>query len=115
MNTSHRKRFVVCTVLLASYFDQVHYVRAWAALVQLRERDVHSLMCAYSNSKVAMHRSKGRNSSRRKPFDATQIIEAYGSKRWGTYLITEAHLSQRFLYDEDGYYHCCSVIPFPSI
>ncbi|CAH9122801.1 unnamed protein product [Cuscuta epithymum] len=49
-----------------------------------------------------------------RPFDARTIYEQYGSEEWGEYLISEAHLSQRFAYDENGYYHCCASIPFPG-
>lgn len=48
-------------------------------------------------------------------FDATAIFKQFGSEPWGDYHIREAHLSQRFLYDENGYYHCCASIPFPKI
>ncbi|XP_052726966.1 uncharacterized protein LOC108333814 isoform X3 [Vigna angularis] len=47
-------------------------------------------------------------------FDARGIFEQYGSEDWGQYLIHEAHLSQRFSFDENGYYHCCASIPFPG-
>ncbi|KAL2332348.1 hypothetical protein Fmac_019929 [Flemingia macrophylla] len=47
------------------------------------------------------------------PFDARGIFKQYGSEDWGQYLIREAHLSQRFSFDENGYYHCCASIPFP--
>ncbi|KAJ4831721.1 hypothetical protein Tsubulata_038270 [Turnera subulata] len=47
-------------------------------------------------------------------FDAWRIFEQFGSEEWGEYLIREAHLSQRFVYDENGYYHCCASIPFPK-
>ncbi|XP_027926027.1 uncharacterized protein LOC114183272 isoform X6 [Vigna unguiculata] len=46
-------------------------------------------------------------------FDARGIFKQYGSEDWGQYLIHEAHLSQRFSFDENGYYHCCASIPFP--
>lgn len=46
-------------------------------------------------------------------FDARSIVDRYGSEEWGVYLIHEAHLSQRFVYDGNGYYHCCASIPFP--
>ncbi|XP_021749971.1 uncharacterized protein LOC110715678 isoform X2 [Chenopodium quinoa] len=48
-------------------------------------------------------------------FDATPIFEQFGSEAWGDYHIREAHLSQRFLYDDNDYYHCCASIPFPEI
>ncbi|KAG8643408.1 hypothetical protein MANES_11G036600v8 [Manihot esculenta] len=47
-------------------------------------------------------------------FDARGIFKQFGSEEWGEYLIREAHLSQRFVYDENGYYHCCASIPFPE-
>ncbi|BAT91625.1 uncharacterized protein HKW66_Vig0212850 [Vigna angularis] len=47
-------------------------------------------------------------------FDARGIFEQYGSEDWGQYLIHEAHLSQIFSFDENGYYHCCASIPFPG-
>ncbi|KAK7261789.1 hypothetical protein RIF29_28109 [Crotalaria pallida] len=47
-------------------------------------------------------------------FDARGIFKQYGSEEWGQYLIREAHLSQRFSFDENGYYHCCASIPFPE-
>ena len=47
-------------------------------------------------------------------FDARGIFKQYGSEDWGQYLIREAHLSQRFSFDENGYYHCCASIPFPE-
>ncbi|KAJ7963039.1 Activating signal cointegrator 1 complex subunit 1 [Quillaja saponaria] len=47
-------------------------------------------------------------------FDARGIFKQYGSQEWGDYLIREAHLSQRFVFDENGYYHCCAQIPFPE-
>lgn len=47
-------------------------------------------------------------------FDARSIFKQYGSEEWGEYVIREAHLSQRFVYDDNGYYHCCASIPFPE-
>lgn len=47
-------------------------------------------------------------------FDARDIFKQYGSEEWGEYIIREAHLSQRFLFDESGYYHCCASVPFPE-
>ncbi|KAK9690218.1 hypothetical protein RND81_09G112900 [Saponaria officinalis] len=47
-------------------------------------------------------------------FDATGIFKQFGSEEWGEYHIREAHLSQRSVYDDNGYYHCCASIPFPD-
>ncbi|KAJ3701004.1 hypothetical protein LUZ61_004709 [Rhynchospora tenuis] len=47
-------------------------------------------------------------------FDARKIFDEYGSEEWGEYPIQEIHLSQRFKFDESGYYHCCSSIALPD-
>ncbi|XP_042486878.1 uncharacterized protein LOC122067097 isoform X1 [Macadamia integrifolia] len=47
-------------------------------------------------------------------FDAQGIVRQHGSEEWGEYLIREAHLSQRFVVDDNGYYHCCASMPFPE-
>ncbi|KAK7255462.1 hypothetical protein RIF29_28872 [Crotalaria pallida] len=47
-------------------------------------------------------------------FDARGIFKQYGSEEWGQYLIRDAHFSQRFSFDENGFYHCCASIPFPK-
>ncbi|MBA0767402.1 hypothetical protein Gotri_016288, partial [Gossypium trilobum] len=46
---------------------------------------------------VRVRGKKGRFSS----FNARAIFEHFGSEEWGEYLIREAHLSQRFKYDEN--------------
>ncbi|KAG0604245.1 hypothetical protein M758_10G156200 [Ceratodon purpureus] len=56
----------------------------------------------------------GKRYTKRMPFDATEIVAKYDQYVWGEYNVSEAHLSQRFVYDENGYYHCCSSIPFPE-
>ncbi|KAG5523453.1 hypothetical protein RHGRI_035313 [Rhododendron griersonianum] len=61
----------------------------------------------------ARHRKRGRWTKKLDSFDARAIFKQFGSEEWGDYLIREAHLSQRFVYDENGYYHCCASIPFP--
>lgn len=47
-------------------------------------------------------------------FDARRVFDEYGSEEWGEYPISEIHLSQRFKFDESGYYHCCSSITLPA-
>ncbi|RHN40084.1 putative protein kinase A anchor protein, nuclear localization signal [Medicago truncatula] len=49
-----------------------------------------------------------------KNIQARNIFKQYGSEDWGEYLIREAHLSKRFSFHENGYYHCCASIPFPE-
>ncbi|XP_075492316.1 uncharacterized protein LOC142530382 isoform X5 [Primulina tabacum] len=62
----------------------------------------------------ARHRKSNKNTWKPDSFDARIIFDRYGSEEWGEYPIREAHLSQRFVYDENGYYHCCASIPFPE-
>ncbi|XP_042021977.1 uncharacterized protein LOC121769288 isoform X4 [Salvia splendens] len=62
----------------------------------------------------ARHRKRKTRSARVDPFDARGIFDLYGNEEWGEYCISEAHLSQRFAFDENGYYHCCASIPFPE-
>ncbi|XP_073310067.1 uncharacterized protein [Primulina huaijiensis] len=62
----------------------------------------------------ARHRKRNKNTRKPDSFDARVIFDHYGSEEWGEYPIREAHLSQRFVYDENGYYHCCASIPFPE-
>ncbi|KAL3378709.1 hypothetical protein AABB24_004567 [Solanum stoloniferum] len=58
--------------------------------------------------------SKSKTSGKTEPFDARTIFAQYGSEEWGECYIREAHLSQRFVYDGNGYFHCCASIPFPE-
>lgn len=53
------------------------------------------------------------NAGHRRTFDARGILEKYGSEKWGEYPIPQVHLSKRFEYDANGYYHCCASIPLP--
>ncbi|XP_058192511.1 uncharacterized protein LOC131309859 isoform X3 [Rhododendron vialii] len=62
----------------------------------------------------ARHRKWGRGTKKLDSFDARAIFKQFGSEEWGDYLIREAHLSQRFVFDESGYYRCCASIPFPE-
>ncbi|KZV54668.1 activating signal cointegrator 1 complex subunit 1-like [Dorcoceras hygrometricum] len=62
----------------------------------------------------ARHRERNKNTWNLESFDARGIFHRYGSEEWGEYPICEAHLSQRSVYDENGYYHCCASIPFPD-
>ncbi|XP_042486880.1 activating signal cointegrator 1 complex subunit 1-like [Macadamia integrifolia] len=62
----------------------------------------------------ARHRKRKTRTKRSDSFDARGIVRQHGSEEWGEYLIREAHLSQRFVFDDNGYYHCCASIPFPE-
>ncbi|CAM6110479.1 unnamed protein product [Calypogeia fissa] len=78
------------------------------------ERDVGQSLTLHLTLMNTTHRKKKKNewSSKRVPFDAREILAKYGSWNWGEYPVLEAHLSQRFVYDESGYYHCVSAFPF---
>lgn len=54
------------------------------------------------------------NKKKMETFDAREIHKQFGNEDWGEYLIQEAHLSQRFVFDQNGYYRCCGSIPFPG-
>nr|CAD1843415.1 unnamed protein product [Ananas comosus var. bracteatus] len=60
------------------------------------------------------HRKRSKRNRRNDSFDARHVFKVYGSKEWGEYLIREVNLSQRFKFDESGYYHCCSSISLPE-
>ncbi|XP_062087537.1 uncharacterized protein LOC133794337 [Humulus lupulus] len=47
-------------------------------------------------------------------FDGQSIFKQFGSEEWGEYVIREAHLSQRGKFDDNGYFHCCTSMPFPE-
>lgn len=69
-----------------------------------------SIVTRHAEYKIFRKQRRKRNDS----FDARGIFKQFRSEEWGEYLIREAHLSQRFVFDENGYYHCCSSIPFPE-
>ncbi|CAN6456612.1 unnamed protein product [Victoria cruziana] len=84
--------------------------------------DQAGLVIEKDNKKLKLHATvmnvrhrKGKKSRKHDSFDARSIMKQYGSEDWGEYLIREAHLSQRFAYDDNGYYRCCTSIPFPDI
>ncbi|KAG1330413.1 hypothetical protein COCNU_02G003810 [Cocos nucifera] len=56
--------------------------------------------------------TKRKRTRRHDFFDARHIFKVHGSKDWGEYHIQEVHLSERFKFDESGYYHCCALIPY---
>ncbi|KAG8483374.1 hypothetical protein CXB51_023192 [Gossypium anomalum] len=77
------------------------------------DKDAKSELKLHATMMNARHRKRGKK-GRFSSFNARAIFEHFGSEEWGEYLIREAHLSQRFKYDENGYYHCCASIPFPE-
>ncbi|XWS11953.1 hypothetical protein CRYUN_Cryun37aG0049200 [Craigia yunnanensis] len=79
------------------------------------EKDARHELRLHATVMNARHRKRrGRKNVQFDSFDARGIFKQFGSEEWGEYLICEAHLSQRFKFDENGYYHCCASIPFPE-
>ncbi|KAG5619113.1 hypothetical protein H5410_018937 [Solanum commersonii] len=78
------------------------------------ENDLNQKLKLHATTMNARHRKSKKGSKKVDSFDARKIFGQYGSEDWGEYLIPEAHLSQRFVFDDDGYYHCCASIPFPE-
>ncbi|WOG89318.1 hypothetical protein DCAR_0208556 [Daucus carota subsp. sativus] len=78
------------------------------------EKDARQKLKLHATVMNASHRKRNKYSRRADTFDARGIVEQFGSEEWGEYLIREAHLSRRFVYDENGYYQCRVSIPFPE-
>ncbi|KAL3840873.1 hypothetical protein ACJIZ3_025464 [Penstemon smallii] len=78
------------------------------------EKDVQQKLKLHATLMNARHRKRKKGTRMVDSFDARGIFDLYGSEEWGEYPIQEAHLSQRFMFDENGYYHCCTSIPFPE-
>ncbi|MCD7453416.1 hypothetical protein HAX54_020832 [Datura stramonium] len=78
------------------------------------ENDSNQKLKLHATIMNARHRKSKKRSKKAASFDARTIFGQYGSEEWGEYLIREAHLSQRFVFDDNGYYHCCASIPFPE-
>ncbi|KAG9157119.1 hypothetical protein Leryth_022834 [Lithospermum erythrorhizon] len=78
------------------------------------QKDERQKLLLHATIMNARHRKRKNRTRNVDSFDARGIMEQYGSEEWGEYLIREAHLSQRFVYDERGYYRCCASIPFPE-
>ncbi|GLT53345.1 hypothetical protein SLA2020_266230 [Shorea laevis] len=93
-----------CQVIIEAYVE--------AGLVL--EKDANHKLKLHATVMNARHRKRGKWTRNVDSFDARGIFKQYGSEEWGQYLIGEAHLSQRFAFDENGYYHCCASIQFPE-
>ncbi|XP_010254030.1 PREDICTED: uncharacterized protein LOC104595133 isoform X1 [Nelumbo nucifera] len=78
------------------------------------EKDARQKLKLHATVMNARHRKRRKRRRKSDSFDARDIVKQFGSEEWGEYLIREAHLSQRFVYDDDGYYHCCAKIHFPE-
>ncbi|OVA08591.1 K Homology domain [Macleaya cordata] len=93
-----------CQVIIDAYVE--------AGLVL--EKDARQTLKLHATVMNARHRKRKIRTKRFDSFDARGIVKQYGSEEWGEYLIPEAHLSQRFFFDDSGYYHRCASIPFPE-
>ncbi|KAJ0074984.1 hypothetical protein Patl1_34219 [Pistacia atlantica] len=80
-------------------------------MVMMVDFSVHVLHATVMN---ARHRKSKSRTRKLDSFDARGIFKQYGSEEWREYIIPEAHLLQRFVFDESGHYHCCESIPFPE-
>nr|XP_043636955.1 uncharacterized protein LOC122607941 isoform X2 [Erigeron canadensis] len=78
------------------------------------EKDSKHALKLHATVMNARHRKRTMNTKKFDTFDARGIVEQYGSEEWGEYLIREVHLSQRFVFDKNGYYHCCASVPLPK-
>ncbi|XP_006338432.1 activating signal cointegrator 1 complex subunit 1-like isoform X4 [Solanum tuberosum] len=78
------------------------------------EKDANRGLLLHATLMNAGHSKSSKTSGKTEPFDARTIFAQYGSEEWGECYIREAHLSQRFVYDGNGYFHCCASIPFPE-
>ncbi|KAG8379979.1 hypothetical protein BUALT_Bualt07G0145900 [Buddleja alternifolia] len=78
------------------------------------ENDMQQKLKLHATLMNARHRKRKNRTRKVDSFDARGIFDQYGCEEWGEYRICEAHLSQRFVFDENGYYHCCASIPFPG-
>ncbi|KAL1199453.1 hypothetical protein V5N11_022981 [Cardamine amara subsp. amara] len=78
------------------------------------EKDAKQSLKLHATVMNARHRKRKDKRKKMETFDAREIYKQFGNEDWGEYLIREAHLSQRFVFDQNGYYHCCASIPFPE-
>ncbi|XP_062188947.1 uncharacterized protein LOC133892269 isoform X2 [Phragmites australis] len=78
------------------------------------ERDARHELKLHATIMNVRHRKSKKWNRWNDSFDARGIFRKYGKEEWGEYHIPEVHLSERFKFDESGYYHCCSSIPLPA-
>ncbi|CAE5967475.1 unnamed protein product [Arabidopsis arenosa] len=79
------------------------------------EKDAKQSLKLHVTVMNARHRKRRKNNKKKmETFDAREIHKQFGNEDWGEYLIREAHLSQRFVFDQNGFYRCCASLPFPG-
>ncbi|GAU10960.1 hypothetical protein TSUD_112540 [Trifolium subterraneum] len=101
-----------CLVYFRAYLEVIIDAYVEAGLVL--EKDAKQKLKLHATLMNSRHRKRTKGKKSVDYFDAQSIFKQYGSEDWGQYLIREAHLSKRFSFDENGYYHCCASIPFPE-
>lgn len=101
---SEDRLLLACQVIIDAYVE--------AGLVL--DKDRGQKLKLHATVMNARHKKRKKKTRKSDSFDARGIFKQYGSEEWGDYIIREAHLSQRFVFDENGYYHCCASIPFPE-
>ncbi|XBI63387.1 hypothetical protein VPH35_043820 [Triticum aestivum] len=79
------------------------------------ERDAKQELRLHATIMNVRHRKSKKSNRRNDSFDARAIFRQYGEQDWGEYPVPAVHLSQRFKFDEGGYYHCCCSIPLPEV
>ncbi|KAJ3694527.1 hypothetical protein LUZ60_010007 [Juncus effusus] len=77
------------------------------------EKDAKQSLKLHATVMNVRHRKSNNKKRWNDSFDARNIFNKYESEEWGEYPINEVHLSQRFRFDQAGYYHCCSSISLP--
>ncbi|KAH0934289.1 hypothetical protein HID58_011406 [Brassica napus] len=78
------------------------------------EKDANQSLKLHATVMNARHRKRKDKRKKMDTFDAREIHKQFGTEDWGEYRIQEVHLSQRFVFDQSGYYRCCASIPFPG-
>ncbi|KAM3348327.1 hypothetical protein ACQJBY_021927 [Aegilops geniculata] len=79
------------------------------------ERDARQELRLHATIMNVRHRKSKKSNRRNDSFDARAIFRQYGEQDWGEYTVPAVHLSQRFKFDEGGYYHCLCSIPLPEV
>ncbi|XP_044975520.1 activating signal cointegrator 1 complex subunit 1 [Hordeum vulgare subsp. vulgare] len=79
------------------------------------ERDARQELRLHATIMNVRHRKSKKSNGRNDYFDARSIFRQYGEQDWGEYPVPAVHLSQRFKFDEGGYYHCCCSISLPEV
>ncbi|XP_078431853.1 uncharacterized protein LOC144703540 isoform X2 [Wolffia australiana] len=90
-------------------------IEAYAEAGLVLEKEARQTLKLHATLMNARHRRRSKTSRKRdSSFDARAILGQFGNEDWGEYLLREAHLSQRFVFAESGYYHCCGSLSFPA-